>query len=163
MSENERIKEIRKSLNMTMEQFGERLGVTKTAISNIEKSNRNVTEQMRKSIFREFNINENWFRTGNGDMFNSADSMDITSDHFEHLRVNASPQKKAVLSALVEMMYYYPDDKWDYVFNQFENCLQEARKGKVSSDLFEGVPVTATELETECPPLKTPRDNEEAG
>lgn len=69
MIENERIKEIRKSLKMTMERFGERLGVTKTAISNIEKSNRNVTEQMRKAICREFNVNEEWLRTGNGEMF----------------------------------------------------------------------------------------------
>ena len=69
MIENERIKEIRKSLKMTMERFGERLGVTKTAISNIEKSNRNVTEQMRKAICREFNVNEEWLRSGNGEMF----------------------------------------------------------------------------------------------
>lgn len=95
MSENERIKEIRKSLNMTMEKFGEQLGVTKTAISNIEKSNRNVTEQMRKSIYREFNINENWFRTGKGDMFNSTDSMAITTDHFDHIKGNGSAKKKS--------------------------------------------------------------------
>lgn len=65
---NERVKQIRKYNKLTLEQFGVRLGVTKTAISNIENSNRNLTEQMIKSICREFNVNENWLRTGEGDM-----------------------------------------------------------------------------------------------
>ena len=66
---NERVNELRKALGLTLEKFGERLGVTKTAISNIEKGNRSVTDQMFKSIIREFNVNEPWFRNGEGDMF----------------------------------------------------------------------------------------------
>lgn len=69
MTENERIKEVRTSFDMTMEKFGDRLGVTKVAISNIERGNRNVTEQMIKAICREFDVNENWLRTGEGNMF----------------------------------------------------------------------------------------------
>ena len=45
------------------------MGVGKTAISNIEKGNRNLTDQMAISICREFNVNENWLRTGEGEMF----------------------------------------------------------------------------------------------
>ncbi len=66
---NDRIKEIRKSLGLTLEKFGERLGVTKTTISRIENGINNVTEQMRKSICREFNINEDWLQTGEGEMY----------------------------------------------------------------------------------------------
>jgi len=66
---NERIRNLRKYLGLTMEKFGEQLGVGKTAISNIENGNRNVTEQMCKSICREFNVNEDWLRNGNGEMF----------------------------------------------------------------------------------------------
>ena len=50
MTQGERVKEIRKSLEMTMEQFGSRLGVTKVAISRIEKGERNLTEQMSLSL-----------------------------------------------------------------------------------------------------------------
>lgn len=46
MTQGERIKEVRNSLGLTLEKFGDRLGVTKVAISNIEKGNRNLTEQM---------------------------------------------------------------------------------------------------------------------
>lgn len=66
---NERIKELRKSLNLTLEKFGERLGVSRSAMSNIENGNRNVTEQMLKSICREFNVSEVWLRTGEGEMY----------------------------------------------------------------------------------------------
>lgn len=64
MTANERIKFLRKSLNLTIEKFGEALGVTRAAISNIENGNRNVTDQMFKSICREFNVREEWLRDG---------------------------------------------------------------------------------------------------
>lgn len=64
-----RLKEIRKYKNMTQQQFADTIGVTKSAISNIENGNRGVTEHMIKSICREFNVNETWLRTGEGDMF----------------------------------------------------------------------------------------------
>ena len=67
---NKRFKEIRKNLNLTQESFGSRLGVTRTAICNIEKGERNITDKMFKSICREFNVNEEWLRTGKGEMFN---------------------------------------------------------------------------------------------
>ena len=49
MTENERVKEVRKTLNLTLKKFGERIGVTRGSMSNIENGNRNLTEQMTKS------------------------------------------------------------------------------------------------------------------
>lgn len=68
MAQGERVKEIRKSLGLTLEKFGEKLGVGKTAISKIEKGENNLTEQMTKSICREFNVNYMWLTTGDGEM-----------------------------------------------------------------------------------------------
>lgn len=68
---NERIKEIRKALSLTLEEFGKELGVTRSAIGHIENGIRNITEQMILSICREFNVNEEWLRYGNGKMFES--------------------------------------------------------------------------------------------
>ena len=73
MTENERVKQLRKSIDLTLEKFGDRLGVTKVAISNIENGKRAVTEQMSKAICREFNVNEDWLRNGVGDMFKQRD------------------------------------------------------------------------------------------
>lgn len=71
MTENERVREIRKSQKLTLEAFGARLGVGKTAISKIEKSERGLTEQMKKAICREFNVNYDWLEYGDGEMFSN--------------------------------------------------------------------------------------------
>lgn len=68
MTQSERVKEIRKTLDLTMEKFGEKLGVGKTAISNIESGNRNLTEQMSKAICREYNVNYDYLMYGEGEM-----------------------------------------------------------------------------------------------
>lgn len=69
MTQGERVKVIRKKAQLTMEQFGDRIGnVSKSTISNIENGNRNLTDLMLRAICSEFNVNEEWLRTGNGDM-----------------------------------------------------------------------------------------------
>lgn len=54
---------------MTLEKFGEKLGVTKTTISRIEKGVNNLTDQMAKSICREYNVNYEYLMDGEGEMF----------------------------------------------------------------------------------------------
>ena len=66
---NERVRELRKTLGLTLEKFGSRLGVGKNAISRIETSKSNVTDQMFLSICREYNVNPTWLETGTGTMF----------------------------------------------------------------------------------------------
>ena len=73
MTQGERIREVRNALGLTLEKFGDRLGVTKVAISNLEKGNRNLTEQMAKAICREFNVDYMWLTTGDGEMFIDTD------------------------------------------------------------------------------------------
>lgn len=64
MTSNERVKFLRTSLELTADKFGKRLGVSRAAICNIENGNRKLTEQMIKSICREFQVNELWLRDG---------------------------------------------------------------------------------------------------
>ena len=65
----ERIKEIRKALGMTLEQFGEAIDIKKSSLSLIENGINSPSEQTIKSICREFNVSEDWLRTGEGEMF----------------------------------------------------------------------------------------------
>lgn len=69
MEQSQRVKAVRKELGMTLDAFGKRVGVTKTAISNIENGARCLTDQMLLSICREFGVNETWLRTGAGEPF----------------------------------------------------------------------------------------------
>ena len=66
---NERIKLLRKTLKLSGEKFGEKLGVKRSAISDLETGRNNLSEQMLLAICREYNVNEEWLRTGSGDMF----------------------------------------------------------------------------------------------
>lgn len=69
MTQNERVKEIRKELGLTLEKFGEKLGVQKSAISKIERGEVNLSDQMIKSICREYNVNYDYLVYGEGEMF----------------------------------------------------------------------------------------------
>ncbi|MCR5006538.1 MAG: helix-turn-helix domain-containing protein [Clostridiales bacterium] len=70
MTQSERLKLLRKDyLNLTLEKFGDKLGVTRSAISNIETGSRSLTDQMIKSICREYHVSEDWLRDGEGEPF----------------------------------------------------------------------------------------------
>ena len=105
MTQGERVKAIRKELNMTLEQFGEKLGVTKTAISYVENNKRNLTEQMLLSICREFGVNEIWLRTGEGDienMFTKLSDDDRYSINLGKLSLTENQLAKNMLNAIAE-------------------------------------------------------------
>ncbi len=71
MTQGERVKYIRKENDLTLDKFGERLGVTKTTISRIENGVNNLTDQMIKSICREFNVNFDWLKNETGDPYSN--------------------------------------------------------------------------------------------
>ena len=101
MTQGERIKEVRKSLNLTLEKFGDRLGVTKVAISNIEKGNRNLTEQMTKAICREFNVDYIWLTTGEGEMF--IDTDDDFIERIDRIMAGEDDTRKNIFKSLLNV------------------------------------------------------------
>ena len=103
MTQGERVKEIRKSLGLTLEKFGEKLGVKKGAISAIENNNRNLTEQMTISICREYNVNYDYLTRGDGEMF---DDLPQTIIDELCLQYNLSDSEKAI----IEMYVSLPED-----------------------------------------------------
>ena len=77
MSTSERLRQLRKDLGMSQEEFGRRIGVSNTAISKLEKNERNLTEQTAKSICREFRVNYFWLTEGKGDMFTGTEDYNL--------------------------------------------------------------------------------------
>jgi transcriptional regulator with XRE-family HTH domain len=80
MTQGERVKELRKTLSLTLEKFGQRIGVGKSTISDIENGRRSLSEHMTKSICREFSVDYMWLTTGEGEMFVESDD-----DFFERI------------------------------------------------------------------------------
>lgn len=100
MTENERIKEVRKAHGMTLESFGAKIGVTRSAMSNIENGIRGVTDQMRRSICREFGINEEWLRDGTGQMEATASGVELDAIAAAH---NATDLERRLVRAYFEL------------------------------------------------------------
>lgn len=101
MTQGERIKEVRNTLGLTLEKFGDRLGVTKVAISNIEKGNRNLTEQMTKAICREFNVDYMWLTTGDGEMF--IDNDDDFIERIDRIMAGEDEARKNLFKFMLEL------------------------------------------------------------
>lgn len=101
---NERLKLLRKTLKISQEEFGNRLGITGGGISKLEKGDRNITEQMVKSICREFGVDYMWLTTGEGEMFVETDD-----DFFERIdRIMASENETR--KNMVKMLLYASDE-----------------------------------------------------
>lgn len=99
MTHGERIKDVRNSLGLTLEKFGEKLGVTKTAISRIEKGERSLTEQMTKSICREFSVDYMWLTTGEGEMFVESD--DDFFERIDRIMAGENESRKNMIKTLL--------------------------------------------------------------
>lgn len=101
MTQGERIREVRNTLGLTLEKFGDRLGVTKVAISNIEKGNRNLTEQMTKAVCREFNVDYMWLTTGDGEMF--IDNDDDFIERIDRIMAGEDEARKNFFKFMLEL------------------------------------------------------------
>lgn len=65
----DRIKKIRKELDLTQQKFADKLGVQRNTIAMYEMGRTLPSDAIMRSICREFNVNEDWLRTGQGEMF----------------------------------------------------------------------------------------------
>lgn len=109
-----------------MEKFGERVGVTKTAISKIEKNERNTTDQMFKSICREFNVNPEWLRNGTGDMFLELDEDGIIAGWVGKV---LKDKPKSFRKNVISVMSTWTEEDWDWIERQANAIIAESKKG----------------------------------
>ncbi|MCI7130374.1 MAG: helix-turn-helix domain-containing protein [Lachnospiraceae bacterium] len=109
MTQGERVKEVRKTLGLTLERFGEKIGVKKSAVSKIEHGQCALTDQMCKSICREYNVNEEWLVNETGEMFSKVDREDqIMRWAASVLKEENSSFKKRFVAVLASL----PDEQW---------------------------------------------------
>lgn len=102
----ERVKQIRKNKGMTLEKFGERVGVTKQTVSRIENGVNALTEQMLLSVCREFDVNEQWLRTGEGEMFKERSPSEEIGYYVEDL-LEYDGHGNPFYDMIIEMMKTY--------------------------------------------------------
>ncbi len=103
---NSRLYKVRKVLKMSQVEFGREIGVSGAAISRIEKGERGLTEQMLKSVCREYHVRREWLTEGTGEMFRW-DKSDLLERIDALLKTQGDPAQR-LFRAFVEMR----DDEW---------------------------------------------------
>jgi transcriptional regulator with XRE-family HTH domain len=99
MTQGERVREVRKTLGLTLEKFGEKLGIQKSAISKIERGDTNLTDANIKLICREFNVDYIWLTTGEGEMFVESD--DDFIERIDRIMQSEGDARKNLFKALL--------------------------------------------------------------
>lgn len=123
MYENERVKEVRKALRLTQEKFGERIGVKKNTISQIESGINGVTDQLRLAVCREFNVNEDWLRTGEGSMFVEPDEDEEISRFMGDILSGQPDFRRRLISVLARMT----PDEWALLEEKIRELSEEGQ------------------------------------
>lgn len=123
---NERLKELRKQLGLTLEEFGKRVGITRSAVGRIEKGERAVTEQMFISVCREFNVNESWLRTGEGEMFAE---MDLEDELMQWAGKVLATEPDSFKKRFVRMLSKLSEDEWDLLAKMATELVNDTEKG----------------------------------
>ena len=107
---NERIKQIRKALNLSQDEFGKRLGVTRGAITNIELNKTEPKPLFIKLICETFEVNEEWVLKGTGEMFAQKTRSDVITDFLaDALKEEDSSFKRR----FIEMLANLSVDEWE--------------------------------------------------
>ena len=123
MYENERVKEVRKALRLTQEKFGERIGVKKNTISQIESGINGVTDQLRLAVCREFNVNEDWLRTGEGSMFVEPDKDEEITRFMGDILSGQPDFRRRLISVLSRMT----PDEWALLEEKIRELSEEGQ------------------------------------
>lgn len=128
-----RICAVRKCFKLTQTEFGQRLGTSRDAISNIELGRVEPSAMICKLVCREFNVNPYWLETGNGDMFNEVDDVSkAVSFYMSALKGGTDADdnfKKVFVAELAGVLEALGPDGWAAVKQMIVNTY-EAQKGE---------------------------------
>lgn len=121
---HERIKQARKRLEMTQEEFGSAIGLKQSAITSYETGVRTPSDVALQAMCREFNISKEWLLNGTGEMFQPGTySQQITDFATAAIQADNSSLKKRLVLALSQLT----DSQWDEL-QAFLDKLKEERE-----------------------------------
>ena len=127
----DRIREVREHFGLSMEKFGSRIGIGKASISLLESGKNNPSVQTIALICREFGVNEQWLRTGEGEMFEQtrASVLDRLSTEYD-----LSREQRSVIEAFLDLDPQERDVILKYVHNVFDRSTESAAQSTAIPD-----------------------------
>lgn len=121
----DRLKELRKALNLTQQKFADKLGVKQNTIAQYEMGRNGPSDAVIISICREFGVSENWLRNGEGEMFIPMTLDEEIASFIGGIQADIEPTfQKRFISALAKLS---PDD-WKVIERITKNMIDEREK-----------------------------------
>ena len=109
---NERLKKLRKALDLTQQEFADRIGIKRNSFANYETGRNTPIDAIIVSICREFNVSEDWLRDGIGDMFLPTDrNADIAKLTKQLLNEESDSFKNRFVSMLANLTI----EEWEFL------------------------------------------------
>lgn len=120
----ERLKKLRKTLDLTQQEFADRIGSARDNIAGYETGRRNPSVAVISLICTKFNVNEEWLRTGNGEMF-----IELTRDEqIEHFVGDAlKSEDDSFKKKFISMLAALDESDWE-VLQKMVELLQKNKK-----------------------------------
>ena len=145
----DRIKKLRRMLDLTQQGFGDRIGIKRNTVANYETGRNEPVDSVVSLICREFKVNEEWLRNGTGEMF--------------------VPDPGNELDALAEKYHLSAGDQT--LIEKYVNLKPDSRKAVMDfiadvaatlngTDIYADIPDTPEELERNYPPVEMPKRKE---
>lgn len=111
---HERIKYLRKTLDLTQQEFSDRIGIKRGAVANYEVGRNDPTDSVVALICREFGVSEQWLRTGTGEMFPPRTRAQEIADFAADL---LSDEPESTRSVVISYLMRWDTDDWAAVTN----------------------------------------------
>lgn len=122
-----RIRELRKELGLTQSEFGERLGLKQSTVTGYEAGARAPSDAIIFSICREFDVNEDWLRTGSGDMFIVKTRSQEIVDFMSELMNDPDDSFKR---RFIESVAQLSEEEWKVIEQIIDRLLAEQKDGE---------------------------------
>ena len=128
----DRIKQVRSEAKLTQAEFAERIGLTRNYVAQVEMGAKDFSDRAIRDICREFNINEEWLRTGDGDMkTENSTAIEIS----EAVRRVLSDKPESFQSALITVLMRFEEEgnQWHVLEEIFDRVMEEMQRRKAES------------------------------
>lgn len=131
----ERLKQLRKTLGITQQEFADKIGIKRNSYANYETGRNTPIDAIILSICREFDVNEDWLRDGSGEMFKERSPSEEIGYYVEDL-LEYDGHGNPFYDMIVEMMKTYVelDEKSQAVIRSYFQSVSDGIHKKEKED-----------------------------
>lgn len=126
----DRIKKVRKELDLTQQDFANKIGISRGNIAAYEVGKNEPSDAVISLICREFNVNENWLRTGEGDMFLPTNRHTAIAKLTKQL---LNEEDDSFKNRFVEMMANLSVEEWEFLERKAKELVGEKEKDQADA------------------------------